>query len=94
MSNKRVIYDSDNFNALVTEIDEHISKIKDCFNKKMVFNSYKGSKAEEMEGSLNNVVLSLQKNMEDIEHIDLLLKYYKARYEDCVSTYKTSVGGE
>ena len=88
------IYNSESFANVISEVNSHISKIKDCFNNEFSLTSYQGSKAGEIETSLNNILLDLNNAMNDIDDINVVLNYYKETYDNTISTFKTSVGGE
>ena len=88
------IYNSESFANVINDINGHISKIKDCFNSEFVLSSYTGSKAGEIETSLNNILLDLKNSMNDIDNINVVLNYYKETYDNVVNSNRTSVGGE
>lgn len=91
---KRVIYNSESFASVISDINSHIANIKDCFNSNFELTSYKGSKASEIEYSINNVLLSLKSSMDTLDNISTILNCYKESYDGTVSTLNTSVGGE
>ena len=92
--NKKVIYNSESFASVISEVSSHIANIKDCFNGNFELSSYKGSKASEIEYSINNILLELKSSMDTLDNINSILSYYKESYDSTISTLKTSVGGE
>lgn len=91
---KKVVYNSESFGNIITEIDSHITSIKDCFNDKFILESYKGTSSDKIEHAFQNLIDNLNNKMNDLDNITSLLNSYKVKYDEVINENKTSVGGE
>ncbi len=90
---KYIIYDADSFDGIVSEINTHIEKIKSCFNDQFTLESYKGSKADKIELSINNILSTLEFFMNGLDNIPDSFKEAKTQYEEVIKTGKIAVNG-
>ena len=91
---KKVIYNSESFGNVITEINSHITSIKDSFNDKFALESYKGSSADIIEMAFQNLLDSLKTWMNSLDDITELMNAYKAKYDELINSNKASVGGD
>ncbi len=91
---KKVIYNSESFGNVITEINSHITSIKDSFNDKFALESYKGSSADTIEMAFQNLLDSLKTWMNSLDDITELMNAYKAKYDELINSNKASVGGD
>lgn len=90
---KKVIYNSESFGNVITEINTHITSIKDSFNEQFTIESYEGTNKDKMEMAFQNLLNSLSAFMDDLDTITELMNNYKAKYDEVISGNKEAVSG-
>lgn len=90
---KTVIYDSESFASLIEKINTHITNISNLFTIKFTLESYKGSKDEEIQLAITNILSSLENYMKNLSTITDMLSDYKLTYDDVISQNSKAVNG-